>query len=236
MSAVTLFVPCYVDWLAPSAGVAAVRLLERLGHAVAYRPEALCCGQPLTNAGCGAGGERIARRWLRGMEGAGDVVVLSSSCWSQLRRIAGAGEDGEGTGGGPRIHEFCRFVDRRHPDRSMGRLERVVCLHGACHGLREGGIDDHARRLLSRVERLRVVRAEREDECCGFGGTFSISFPDVSVRMGEDRLDEIEATGAEEVTATDASCLLHLRGISAARGRRLPFRHVAEVLEEALDG
>lgn len=233
--AVTLFVPCYVDVLSPRAGRAAVRVLEALGHAVRYRPEVVCCGQPLTNAGCGAAGDRTARRWLRGMAGAGEVVVLSSSCWSRLR--AATDElDVAGDPDAPRIREFCEFLDARHPRRPLGALRRTVCLHSACHGLREGGIDERARSLLARVEDLRLVRAARSDECCGFGGVFSVSFPDVSIRMGRDRLDEIRATGAAEVTATDVSCLRHLTGIARARGWDLPFRHVAELLDEAMGG
>ncbi|MBI4540100.1 MAG: (Fe-S)-binding protein [Gemmatimonadetes bacterium] len=228
---VTLFVPCYVDWLAPQAAIAAVHVLERLGHRVDYRPEVVCCGQPLTNSGCGAQGERVAGRWFAGMDGAGVVVILSSSCaaqlWHAARHLAPTAPQP------PRIYEFCQFIGRFHSAIRLGRLRRTVCLHSACHGLREGDIDRHAREVLAHIEELRVVQAERADECCGFGGTFSVSFPEISVRMGEDRIAEILRTGATEVVATDLSCLLHLRGIARARGASLAFRHVAELVDQA---
>jgi L-lactate dehydrogenase complex protein LldE len=232
MPALTLFVPCYVDWLAPGAAIAAVHVLERLGHEVEYRPSVLCCGQPLTNAGAGEPGDRVTARWFQEMRDATTVVVLSSSCtthvWHQAQHMCGPTESSL------RVFEFCQFLDDTHAHVHFGHLERTVCLHSACHGLREGSIDRHARRVLERIEGLNVVQTERADECCGFGGTFSVSFPDLSVRMGDDRISEIVHTGATEVTATDASCLLHLRGIAEARGARLAFRHVAELLDEAL--
>jgi L-lactate dehydrogenase complex protein LldE len=234
---VTLFVPCYVDQLRPRAGVAAVELLERLGHRVEVRPDVVCCGQPFTNSGASEEGAALARRWYAGMASARAVVVLSSSCTVQLRharRDAGADAGPAGAPEEPEVFELCEFLEARHPDGGLGRLERSVCLHSSCHGLRDSDADRHARALLGRVAGLNVLRPRRPDECCGFGGTFSTSFAALSVRMGEDRLNDILSTGAREVIATDLSCLLHLEGIAAARGERLTFRHVGEILREAL--
>lgn len=252
---VTLFVPCYVDQLRPQAGVAAVELLERLGHAVEVRLDVVCCGQPFANSGQAREGEDLARLWYERMAFARTVVVLSSSCTVQLRHAregafgsgvvaAGrgsvgrppAGEGPAAGGAGPALYELCEFLDRRHPGRSLGRLERTVCLHSSCHGLRDSDSDAHARALLGRVAGLRVLRPGRPDECCGFGGTFSTSFPALSVRMGEDRLSDLLVTGSREVVATDLSCLLHLEGIAAARGEAVSFRHVGELLREAVCG
>lgn len=255
---ITLFVPCYVDQLRPAAGVAAVELLEALGHPVRVRPDVVCCGQPFSNSGSAAEGERLARLWYERMEGAGTVVVLSSSCTVQLRHAraaagpgaapAGGGPGaarshsgdpvaGEGSpGSGPGVLELCEFLDRRHPSRTFGRLRKTVSLHSSCHGLRDSDADARARSVLARVAELTVLRPGRPDECCGFGGTFSTSFPALSVRMGEDRLDDLLAGGAREVVATDLSCLIHLEGIAAARREAVVFRHVAEVLREAVRG
>jgi L-lactate dehydrogenase complex protein LldE len=253
---VTLFVPCYVDQLRPQAGVAAVELLERLGHRVEVRPDVVCCGQPFTNSGAAGQGAALARRWYEEMAPARAVVVLSSSCTVQLRHArrdaeAATGAAGRGAAwrggpagaapapgsdpaGAPEVFELCEFLDARHPGGALGRLERSVCLHSSCHGLRDSDADRHARALLGRVAGLHVLRPRRPDECCGFGGTFSVSFAALSVRMGEDRLNDILSTGAREVIATDLSCLLHLEGIAAARGERLAFRHIGEILREAL--
>lgn len=231
VSTVTLFVPCYVDWLAPAAAIAAVHVLERLGYRVDYRPGVVCCGQPLTNSGCARSGDRVARRWFAGMAGAGALVVLSSSCATHLWHAAQRLRVPESRR--PQIYEFCEFIARFHGDRPLGRLQRTVCLHSACHGLRDGSIDRHARQVLRSIAGLTVVQAERADECCGFGGTFSVTFPNLSVRMAEDRIDAILRTGAAEVVATDLSCLIHLRGAAEARAAPLAFRHIAEIVAEA---
>ncbi len=239
-SLVTLFVPCFVDQLRPRAGIAAVEILEGLGYEVRVRPDILCCGQPFTNSGAAGQGAALARRWYEGMQAEHTVVVLSSSCTVQLRHAArdGVVAGRSGPGGRERLEvlEFCEFLDTRHPDESFGRLHRSVCLHSACHGLRDSDADRHARAVLGRVEGLRILQGSRADECCGFGGTFSTSFPAVSVRMGQDRLADILTTGARDIVATDLSCLLHLEGIAGARGEKLTFRHISEILHESLGG
>ncbi len=237
-STVTLFVPCFVDQLRPQAGIAAVEILEGLGYEIRVRPDILCCGQPFTNSGAAGQGAALARRWYEGMQAERTVVVLSSSCTVQLRHAARDAEavGRSGAGGRPEVLEFCEFLDTHHPEESFGRLDRSVCLHSACHGLRDSDADRHARAILGRVEGLRVLQGSRPDECCGFGGTFSTSFAAVSVRMGQDRLADILTTGARDIVATDLSCLLHLEGIASARGEKLAFRHISEILHESLGG
>jgi L-lactate dehydrogenase complex protein LldE len=225
---VALFVPCYVDPLRPRAGAAAVELLEALGHEVRVHPEAVCCGQPFSNCGMARDGEALARRWHEAMAGESTAVVLSSSCTVQLRHHPPA------AAGAPEVLELCEFLNVRHPQRRFGRLERAVALHSSCHGLRDSGADAHARELLARVEGLRLLRPRRCEECCGFGGTFSVAFSDLSLAMGEERLADLLATGAREVAATDLSCLIHLEGIARARAEGIAFRHVAEILREAM--
>ncbi len=223
--AVTLFVPCYVDYLHPQAGRAAVHLLEFLGHEVRVQDRATCCGQPLTNSGADKEGEAVTRAWYRAMEGAAAVVVLSASCTSHLKHHR-TPQDIE-------IVEICEFLTRHHGDRTWGNLDGTVCLHGSCHGLRGSKSNSSAATLLDRIEGLNVLHPQRPDECCGFGGTFSTTFPSMSIAMGQDKLASIEQTGTQDVVATDISCLLHLQGIAAAQGRELRIRHVVEALDEA---
>lgn len=227
---VTLFVPCYVDQLRPEAGIACVGILESLGVAVDVRPQAICCGQPFANSGCVAEARSATDIWARHMRGAGTVVVPSSSCAVHLRHSVSDDRDSDV----PEIFELCEFLERCFPDRPGGSLEGTVCLHSSCHGLRESSADGAARAALARVEGLEVKQAARSDECCGFGGSFSVTFPETSIRMGEDRLAEIDATVAAEVVATDMSCLLHLEGIARANGSRLRFRHIGELIADAL--
>jgi L-lactate dehydrogenase complex protein LldE len=229
---VALFVPCYVDQLRPRAGVAAVELLEALGHEVRVLPEAVCCGQPFSNCGMEREGAALARRWHEAMAEERTAVVLSSSCTVQLRHHAPR----PAAGPAPAIEvvELCEFLNRRHPQARFGRLERAVALHSSCHGLRDSDADAQARAVLARVEGLSLLRPRRAEECCGFGGTFSVSFSDLSLAMGEERLADLLGTGAREVVATDLSCLLHLEGIARARGEAISFRHVGEILREAM--
>jgi L-lactate dehydrogenase complex protein LldE len=243
---IALFVPCYVDQLRPRAGAAAVELLEALGHEVRVRPEAVCCGQPFSNCGMAAEGSALARRWYEAMAGERAAVVLSSSCTVQLRHRppapgAPTGAAAAAPGAGPaapapatEVLELCEFLNRRHPQARFGRLERKVALHSSCHGLRDSDADSHARAVLARVEGLNLLRPRRAEECCGFGGTFSVTFSDLSLAMGEERLADLLLTGAREVVATDLSCLLHLEGIARSRGEPVVFRHVAELLREAV--
>jgi L-lactate dehydrogenase complex protein LldE len=243
---VAFFVPCYVDQLRPRAGAAAVELLEALGHEVRVHPEAVCCGQPFSNCGMARDGEALARRWYEAMAGERAAVVLSSSCTVQLRHHPPApgapmGAAAAARGAGPaapapatEVFELCEYLNLRHPQTRFGRLERKVALHSSCHGLRDSDADAHARAVLARVEGLSLLRPRRAEECCGFGGTFSVTFPDLSLAMGEERLADLLATGAREVVATDLSCLVHLEGIARARGETIAFRHVGEILREAL--
>lgn len=226
----TLFVPCYVDYLHPQAGFAAVRLLESLGHEVAVQDATICCGQPLTNSGSKDAGAGATSAWYRAMRDAGTVVVLSSSCTVHL-----SGHRPPHAARVPVI-EVCEFLRDHHGEQLDGHLEARVCLHSACHGLRGTGSNRAAIGLLSRVGGLTTVQARRNNECCGFGGTFSTSFPRLSIAMGRDRIREIEQLEVHEVVATDLSCLLHLRGIARAGGTDLRIRHVVEVLDAAMHG
>ncbi len=193
----------------------------------------VCCGQPFTNSGLTEEGNRASRLWFRELTGRAVAVVLSSSCAVHLRhwqRHAAAETERS-----VHIFEFCEYLERSHPERRGGRLSREVCLHSSCHGLRDSHVDRDARAALSRIEGLTVREAERAEECCGFGGSFSVSFPELSVRMGQDRNREIAATGVQEVVATDLSCLLHLEGIARQQGTALRYRHISELIGEALE-
>jgi L-lactate dehydrogenase complex protein LldE len=237
---VALFVPCYVDQLWPEAGLAAADLLERQGVAVEFPEAQTCCGQPLASAGFEAEARALARRFGAPFEGYDHVVCPSGSCVAMVRhalpRLLGAVPPVAG-----RVHELCEFlVDVLGVERLPGRFPRKVGLHPSCHGLRELRLArasercepafDKVASLLASLDGLELVAPDRGDECCGFGGTFAVGEPEVSRRMGLDRLDAHERAGAEIVTSVDASCLLHLRGLAERRGSALRMMHVAEIL------
>jgi L-lactate dehydrogenase complex protein LldE len=237
---VALFVPCTVDQLWPEAGLAAVELLERLGVAVEFPAAQVCCGQPLANAGFEAQARALARRFAAPFEGYDHVVCPSGSCVATVRhalpRLLGARP-----AVCDRVHELCEFlVDVLGVERVAGRFPRRVGLHPSCHGLRELRLARASERcepafdkvagLLASLEGLELVAPERADECCGFGGTFAVGEPEVSRRMGLDRLAAHERAGAQVVTSVDAGCLLQLRGLAERRGSALRMMHVAEIL------
>lgn len=241
---VALFAPCYVDQLYPEVAISTFRLLEALGLDVVVPMGAVCCGQPMANAGFGLASSKAERAFEETFDSYDVIVTPSGSCAVHLNLHV--------DGAGPRTRELCQFLhDEIGLDRiaALGaRWDARVGVHIGCHALRglelatstECGPDDAGppgtlrhdlvRALLSTVRQLEVIELARPDECCGFGGTFAVAEPAVSVKMGTDRLADHLSSGAEAVVSTDVSCAMHLSGL-ATRGRhRLPFVHVAEAL------
>lgn len=250
---VQLFVTCVGDLLAPDAVVATVRLLRATGHEVAVPDGQTCCGQPAWNAGFVAEAAEVAATTLdafwasvaAGAPVAGEPVVVPAGSCATMIRLHWA--DLFERAGDPVRAERARTVARRTvevtellagadppdlPELALPTARTVAC-HKACHLLRELHVDEQAQ-LLSRVRGCEVVDWDGDDRCCGFGGTFSVKLPEVSVAMADEKLDSLP-TGVEEIVSTDASCLLHLRTRAEQRGLRVRTRHVAEVLAEGLD-
>ena len=242
-----LFVPCYVDQLWPQVGLATVRVLEKLGVDVVFPEEQTCCGQPMANAGCADDAAPLARRFLEIFGRFEAVVCPSGSCTSMVRNHYDAflaGRPGfEALKG--RTYELCEFlVDVLRVKSLDGRFEHKVGLHQSCHGLRELGLGVPSERLLppsskvggllSTLRGIELVPLARADECCGFGGTFAVAEEAVSCLMGRDRIADHLRAGAEIVTGTDVSCLMHLDGLARREKAPLRFRHVAEVIAEAI--
>lgn len=239
-AAVGLFVPCYVDQLYPRVAIATLELLEKAGYSVCYPLDQTCCGQPLANAGYERYGTRVLDHFAEQFEGVDYIVAPSGSCVMHVRehlpaRVPGGEEEGR-----PRIFELCQFLAERAVPLPRVSFPYRVGLHASCHGLRGLRLArstelqlppfDRVRDLLARVEGIELVDLQRPDECCGFGGTFAVTEEAVSVKMGVDRLRDHVAAGAEVITGTDMSCLMHLEGI--IRRERLPLRvvHVSEIL------
>jgi L-lactate dehydrogenase complex protein LldE len=131
----------------------------------------------------------------------------------------------------PKVWEFSRFLlEVLHVEDLGARLDRVVTYHDSCHALRELRIKSGPRRLLSRVRGLRLVEMDAAEECCGFGGTFSVKFPEVSGAMARTKIDSIVRTGAETIVSLDSSCLMQLQGALRRAGSNVRTMHLAEVL------
>lgn len=240
---VALFAPCYVDQLYPQAAIAALQVLERLGVDVDVPPGAVCCGQPPANAGFERKGDAALASFVRTFASYDHTVVLSGSCAVHVRAHAShLGSSGARVA--TQTTEFCAFLhDVIGMERvtSLGASDaRRFAVHIGCHGLRGLGLArpselqeppfDKVRALLGTVRGLTFASSERPDECCGFGGSFSVGEPAVSAKMGRDRLTDFTRGGADAVVSTDMSCVMHLQGLARRNGIPLPMLHVAEVL------
>ncbi|MAG30687.1 MAG: Fe-S oxidoreductase [Deltaproteobacteria bacterium] len=244
---IALFVPCYVDQLKPEVGIATLDLLEACGIQVEYPESQTCCGQPFLSAGELERARALGRHYIDVFADFDAIVTPSGSCAATMRRsladwVPGAAAEQVAE----RTFELCEFLDRSGAAEHLsGSFPHRVGLQAGCHALRQLGLGtptetrgparrDPARELLSSLEGLELVDLARRDECCGFGGAFSIEEEAVSCRMGLDRLADHRDAGAEVLASTDVSCLLHLHGLARRRDMGLRVMHVAEILAEGL--
>ncbi len=234
---VALFVTCLVDLFRPTVGFAAVKLLEDAGCIVEVPRDQTCCGQPAYNSGDRADAAAIARRNVR-MLGHYDYVVLpSGSCAAMISRHYPAllADDPELAPQADRLagrtYELTAFLaDVMKVETVAARYDGKAAYHDSCSGLRELGVRAQPRRLLDSVDGLEVVELARPEECCGFGGTFCVKYPDISGRMVADKVEDVLATGADTLLAGDLGCLMNMAGKLERMGKDVKVRHVAEVL------
>ena len=240
---VALFIPCYINHLFPGVAVATMTLLERFGYEVVYPEGQTCCGQPFANSGAHEEVIPLAQNFLRTFTGYDYIVAPSASCTGMVRNHYDpyVGDDPAYPPIRRTTYEILEFLhDVVQPEHFGISFPHTVTLHQSCHGLRELELGVSSERvmpysskvesLLNRVDDLTLLPMERADECCGFGGTFSVNEPDISVRMGQDKLDHAEATHAEYLAGFDSSCLMHLDGIARREKRKIKTVHVAEIL------
>jgi L-lactate dehydrogenase complex protein LldE len=239
---VALFVTCLVDFHRPSVGFAAIKLLEQAGCMVAVPRAQTCCGQPAYNSGDRQTTTEFARGILDAFAGYDYVVVPSGSCGGMLRTHMPSLFDNDpnlrarAAALAERTYELVSFLTdvmgvTDLPARWTGG---PVTYHDSCAGLRELGIKRQPRALLQAVGA--TVREMADPEvCCGFGGTFCVKYPDISVKMASDKTADIAATGAATVLAGDMGCLLNIAGRLSREGRPVAVRHVAEVLAGVTD-
>jgi L-lactate dehydrogenase complex protein LldE len=234
---VSLFITCLGDQLFPDVGEHVVRVFERLGVEVDFNPAQTCCGQPAFNTGYRDEAREVAARVLDIFENAEYVVAPSGSCATMVRIFYPelfAGDPArlrqvESLRG--RIFEFSEFLVKVLKVEDVGAsFRRRVTYHDSCHLLRELGIESEPRKLIRAVKGIELVEMQDHQLCCGFGGTFSVKFPEVSVAMAEDKLRAAADSGAEFIVANDSGCLMHLAGAIHRRGLPLQTMHIAELL------
>jgi L-lactate dehydrogenase complex protein LldE len=234
---VGLFVTCLVDIHRPSVGFAAIRLLERAGCQVEVPRAQTCCGQPAYNAGDRATARDLAVGIIEAFKGYDYIVAPSGSCAGMLKHhlphlfADDPNRRAEADAVASRVYELVSFLTDvlKVEDTAAARIGETVTYHDSCSGLREMGIKDQPRALLKAAGATVIEMAEPEI-CCGFGGTFCVKYPDISVRMVSDKTADIVATGADLLLAGDLGCLLNIAGRLRREGHRTHVRHVAEVL------
>jgi L-lactate dehydrogenase complex protein LldE len=241
---IDLFITCFNDTLFPDTGRATVTVLERLGHEVRFIPEQTCCGQMHYNSGYQKEAGRLVRHFVDVFRNSEVVVSPSASCVAMVREfypIVAARTGDEGLAAAidrlqPRVFELSEFLVADQGVEDVGAsFPHRVAYHPTCHSLRMLRVGDAPLRLLSNVRGLELVRVEREEECCGFGGTFAVKNADTSSAMLADKVQSLRDSRADICVALDNSCLMHIGGAlqRAEMGPR-PM-HLAEVLA-ARDG
>ena len=233
---VDIFIPCYIDQLFPQTGWNMVKILEKLGCEVHYNPEQTCCGQPAWTTGQKELTKTVAEKWLKEFSTGRTVVCPAGSCVGMIRNYyhemfmnssyhlmlrAVQGKTFE-------LTEF--LVDVLALDSIGASLTGKAVYHDACNALRECKIKEGPRKLLANVKGLELLSTGDEEECCGFGGTFSVKYEGLSTSMAEQKVNNAINAGADFIISTDLSCLMHIEGY--IRKQKLPLKtmHIADVL------
>jgi L-lactate dehydrogenase complex protein LldE len=241
-----LFIPCFIDAFFPEVGVATLELLERFGHVVVYPSDQSCCGQPMADNGFNAEAADTEALFVRNFSGFDYVVAPEGSCVHHVRDNFDAVEQTAAvTEVRARTYELVEFLhDLQKADAfPWAKFPHRVSLHNKCVSLRRL---KHAKPselhepfyskpldLLSKVEGIEFVTPARPDECCGFGGTFSVFEEAVSTKMGCDKVTDHARAGAEYIVSADSSCLMHQRGCAERIGLPIKFIHIAQILNGA---
>ena len=243
---VALFVPCYVDALFPEVGIATLELLERLGVRVDYPLDQTCCGQPMANSGCHDDARGTEALFAQNFAGYDHIVTPSGSCTHHVRdHLTAIAQTRTVRKVRRSTFELVEFIHdvlevRKFP---WAEFRHTVGLHNGCASLRALGTAKMSEiagpafskplALLAGVKGIRFATPKRPDECCGFGGTFSVSEEPVSARMGYDKVMDHAGAGAQYIVSADMSCLMHQKGCAERMGVPVKFIHIAQVLNGA---
>jgi L-lactate dehydrogenase complex protein LldE len=233
---VQIFIPCFVDQLYPDTAFNMIKVLQKAGCTVSYNGDQTCCGQPAFNAGFWDESKAICGKFLNDFQGSDYIVAPSASCVGFVRNYYGklfenSSLHHEVSDIGKRIFEFSEFmIDILKVENVGAVLNGKATYHDSCAGLRECKIKQEPRKLLANVKGLEITEMNDVETCCGFGGTFAVKFEAISIGMGEQKVENALATGAQYLISTDHSCLMHLRGYINHKGYDLKTMHLADVL------
>lgn len=233
---VQLFIPCFIDQLYPQVAFNMVKVLEKAGCSITYNTRQTCCGQPAFNAGFWGESKEVCKKFLNDFSGSDYIVAPSASCAGFVRNyyttlFENSSESALAKKIAERTFEFSEFLIHILKKDDVGAIfNGKATYHDSCAALRECKIKNEPRQLLSKVKGLELVEMNDVETCCGFGGTFAVKFEPISIAMGDQKITNAAATGAEYLISTDMSCLMHIDGCNKHKGAGLKVLHLADVL------
>ena len=243
---VGLFIPCYVNQFYPNAARATLELLQKLGVDVVYPAKQTCCGQPMANSGFEHLSQGCNDLFIENFSSFDYIVGPSASCVLHIKDHLHSDKNVEKASAiRSKVYELVEFLtDVLKIEKLDASFPYKVGLHHSCHGLRGLYLSQMSelnaapfskpKQLLNMVKGLEQINLDRQDECCGFGGTFCVSEEAVSVKMGKDRITDHSKNGAEYITSSDLSCLMHLEGILHRNKSKVKVVHIAEILNATI--
>lgn len=234
----SLFITCLVDQLCPNVGVSVVEVLRRAGCEVVFDERQTCCGQPAFNTGYRKEAQKFAKRFIEIFEetNAEAIVSPSGSCTAMVKHFHELFPNDENWRNraeaiAARTYEFSDFLVNVLQIENVGAsFKGRFTWHDACHGLRELNLRDEPRSLLKNVANAEFVEMIDADVCCGFGGTFSVKFPEISAAILDNKIEAIEKSNVSTVVSGDASCLMQIGGRLSRLGSKVKPMHIAEIL------
>ncbi len=235
-----LFVTCLIDTLYPETGEAVVRVLQRSGATVDFPRDQTCCGQPAFNAGMRPQARQMAENTIRILENSpGDIVIPSGSCTGMIRQgyqeLFADDPDWleRSQAVAKRTYEFTQYlVDVIGVENLDAKFPHKISYHASCHLLRDLEIDEQPQRLLEKVKEAELIPLPKREECCGFGGLFSIEHPEISKAMLDRKIDNFIASGASVLVSCDAGCVAHISGRLHRNKISLQAVHIADILDK----
>ncbi len=235
---VSLFITCLVDQLCPQVGVAAVKVLRRAGCEIVFDERQTCCGQPAFNTGYRKKARKFAEKFIEIFEqsDAEYIVSPSGSCTAMVKHFHELFPDDKNWRErcekiAAKTFEFSFFlVNVLKIETTNAKFSGKLTWHDACHGLRDLNIRNEPRKLLKAVENAEFIELKGADVCCGFGGTFSVKFPEISAAILDNKIEAIENSGADAVVSCDASCLMQIGGRLSRINSKVRPLHIAEIL------
>ncbi|RPH49517.1 MAG: (Fe-S)-binding protein [Desulfobacteraceae bacterium] len=234
---VTLFVQCIIDGIFPEVGFAVTRIFEKLGIDVECPAEQTCCGQPAFNSGYRKEAKQAAEHFMDVFGGAGDIVCPSGSCVNMVRNHytelfrddAKMLERAKETG--IRTFELTEYlVDVLKVEDLGSRYDGRITYHDSCHLMRGIGVKEQPRKLIRKIRGAEFVEMNDSDRCCGFGGAFSVKYPEISAAILEDKVKNIISSNADVVTGCDMGCLMNIQGMLSRKGLPVKTLHIAQLL------